>query len=63
MNSIKIRGGTISATDLEYIDRIPNAEKDAFSALFRLYYEQLYYFASRFLKDSQITGNIVQDVM
>ena len=52
----------ISDPDLEHINNIRHGDDSAFSALFRQYYEQLYYFASRFLKDSQTSENIVQDV-
>ena len=52
----------ISESDLEHIANIRNGDEEAFSSLFREYYEQLYLFAGRFVKDPQSAENIVQDV-
>ena len=48
--------------DLEYINKIRLGDPEAFSALFRKYYEPLYQFAGRFVKEHQIAESLVQDV-
>ena len=48
--------------DLVYWHKIQSGDKDAFSFLFRKYYELLYQFCGMFVKDSQIAESIVQDV-
>jgi RNA polymerase sigma-70 factor (ECF subfamily) len=51
-----------SRLDFKYVKGIRSNDPAAFASLFRKYYEQLFYFALRFLKDSQTAENIVQDV-
>jgi RNA polymerase sigma-70 factor (ECF subfamily) len=43
-------------------EKIQHDDEHAFSTLFREYYERLYLFAGRFVKDPQIAENVVQDV-
>ncbi len=52
----------ISITDEKYIEQIRFGDKASFDSLFRLYYEQLYRFALRFVRDPQESENLVQDV-
>jgi len=49
-------------TDLNCSEKIHQGDKDAFAWLFKKYYEPLYYFAGRIIKDPQASENIVQDV-
>jgi len=49
-------------SDLLYWQEIKAGDTDAFSYLFRRYYEPLYQFSGRFVKDPQTAENIVQDV-
>ncbi len=51
-----------SAMDLNYAEKIRQGNVSAYSALFRKYYEPLYRFAGRFVKDPQLAENLVQDV-
>lgn len=51
-----------SAMDLNYAEKIREGNVSAYSALFRKYYEPLYRFAGRYVKDPQIAENLVQDV-
>ncbi|MFC2133187.1 RNA polymerase sigma factor [Bacteroidota bacterium] len=48
--------------DLKYIELITQSDETAFDSLFRKYYEPLYNFAGRYVRDSQIAENAVQDV-
>ena len=43
-------------------ERIQSGDSDAFSLLFRRYYETLYQFAGRFVRDAQVAESLVQDV-
>jgi RNA polymerase sigma-70 factor (ECF subfamily) len=63
-NPGSIKAGDIDPenTDLEYLEKIHLGDTNAFSVLFRKYYEPLYQFAGRLVKDTQIAENIVQDV-
>lgn len=49
-------------SDTELSTKLINGDADAFAALFRKYYELLYQFAGRFVKDPQTSESIVQDV-
>jgi RNA polymerase sigma-70 factor (family 1) len=49
-------------TGLEYWDKIRQGDTTAFSYIFQKYYQSLYQFAGRFVKDAQTAENIVQDV-
>lgn len=51
-----------SRLDFKYVKGIRSSDPAAFASLFRKYYEPLFYFALRFVKDSQTAENIVQDV-
>ena len=51
-----------AATDLEILKRIRNDDPEAFSSLFRSFYEPLYRFAMRFVREPQTAENLVQDV-
>lgn len=48
--------------DFEYVEGIRSGDPAAFASLFRKYYEPLYQFAGRFVKDAQTSESIVQDV-
>ena len=48
--------------DIKFAERIRSSDTDAFSFLFKKYYESLYRFAGRFVRDPQTAENIVQDV-
>lgn len=48
--------------DFKYVEGIRSGDPDAFASLFRKYYEPLYQFAGRFVKDPQTAESIVQDV-
>jgi len=48
--------------DLTDIEKIRRGEVEAFTVLFRKYYEPLYQFAGYFVDDPQTAENIVQDV-
>jgi RNA polymerase sigma-19 factor, ECF subfamily len=48
--------------DLVYWQKIQSDDTDAFSYLFRRYYEPLYQFSGRFVKDPQTAESIVQDL-
>lgn len=50
-----------SPLDLEYWQKIRLGNTTAFSTLFKKYYEPLYQFAGRFVKDAQAAENIVQN--
>jgi len=50
-------------TGLEYWERIRQGDNTAFSHIFQKYYQALYQFASRFVKDAQTAENIVQEVL
>lgn len=47
--------------ELELLRRIRDGDVDAFSSLFRRYYEPLCFFAVRYLHDAQSAEGIVQD--
>jgi RNA polymerase sigma-70 factor (family 1) len=47
---------------LEYWEKIRQSDSIAFSYIFQKYYQALYQFAGRFVKDAQTAENIVQDV-
>jgi len=49
-------------TDLNCAEKISQGDTEAFSWLFRKYFEPLYYFAGRIIKDPQASENVVQDV-
>ena len=49
-------------SDFKYVKGIRSSDPAAFASLFRKYYEPLYHFAGRFVKDAQAAENIVQDV-
>lgn len=49
-------------SEAEIIKRIRSNDVDAFSAIFRCYYEPLSFFAGRYLHDLQAAEGIVQDV-
>ena len=49
-------------SDTELSTKLIKGDADAFAALFRKYYELLYQFAGRFVKDPQTSESIVQDV-
>ena len=48
--------------DIEFAERVRSGDTDAFSFLFKKYYESLYQFAGRYVRDPQTAENIVQDV-
>ena len=50
------------AADLATFERMRQGDAEAFSALFRTYYEPLYRFAGRFTHDPQSAESLVQDV-
>ncbi|MFH1195968.1 MAG: sigma-70 family RNA polymerase sigma factor, partial [bacterium] len=49
-------------TDLKYIEQIRQSNEGAFDSLFRKYYAPLFQFAGRYIRDSQLAENAVQDV-
>ncbi len=49
-------------TGLEYWEKIRQGDSTSFSYIFQKYYQALYQFAGRFIKDAQTAENIVQDV-
>ena len=61
MNRDNRNNGT-DQTGLEYWERIRQGDNTAFSQIFQKYYQALYQFAGRFVKDAQTAENIVQDV-
>ncbi len=61
MNRDNRNNGT-DQTGLEYWERIRQGDNTAFSHIFQKYYQALYQFAGRFVKDAQTAENIVQDV-
>ena len=48
--------------DLHLLNLLRRNDEEAFTALFRKYYEPLYRFVLRFVRDPQIGENLVQDV-
>jgi RNA polymerase sigma-70 factor (ECF subfamily) len=48
--------------DFDYMEGIRSSNSEAFASLFRKYYEPLYRFAGRFVKDAQTAESVVQDV-
>jgi RNA polymerase sigma-70 factor (family 1) len=56
------RNNETDQTGLEYWDKIRQGDSTAFSYIFQKYYHALYQFTGRFVKDTQIAENIVQDV-
>ncbi len=46
----------------ENIDSLNGLDEETFSGLFRKYYEPLYFFAGRFVKDPSTAESLVQDV-
>jgi RNA polymerase sigma-70 factor (ECF subfamily) len=48
--------------DQELWQKIMIGDREAFASLFNTYYQQLYQFAGRFVKDAQAAENIVQDL-
>lgn len=53
---------TENDVDLKYYESIKAGDTDSFSVLFKKYYEPLYQFAGRYIKDAQTAENIVQNV-
>ena len=58
----KITNLNSDSDDLKYIERIRGSDDEAFTVIFRKYYEPLYQYAGYFVGDPQIAENIVQDV-
>ena len=50
------------STDLDLFERMRGGDEEAFSSLFRAYYEPLYQFAGRYTRDAQNAESLVQDV-
>ena len=61
MNRDNRNNGT-DQTGLEFWEKIRLGDSTAFSYVFQKYYQALYQFAGRFVKDAQTAENIVQDV-
>ena len=61
-NAVKVVPKDSNRTDFGYMEGIRSSESDAFASLFRKYYEPLYQFAGRFVKDAQTAESVVQDV-
>jgi RNA polymerase sigma-70 factor (ECF subfamily) len=61
-NLIKKTALESARLDFKYVKGIRTSDPTAFTSLFRKYYEPLYRFAIRFVKDTQTAENIVQDV-
>ena len=55
-------GHSILSSDFENIETLTGLDVEKFSGLFRKYYEPLYFFAGRFVKDPPTAESIVQDV-
>lgn len=55
-------GPESTRVDFKYVQGIRSGDPAAFASLFRKYYEPLYQFAGRFVKDAQTAESIVQDV-
>lgn len=49
-------------SDLACFEKIRSGDSSAFSWLFRKYYEPLYFFATRWIRDTQVAEDIVQDL-
>ncbi len=64
MSLEQMNAGNIESdrVDLEYFNKVRLGDAEAFSSLFRKYYESLYQFARRLVKDPQSAENVVQDV-
>lgn len=58
----KLNSTDFSQQDSELTQKMCRGDSDAFASLFRKYYEPLYRFAGRFVKDQQTSESIVQDV-
>ena len=52
----------IKELDLELFKKACNGDEQAFTTFFKNYYEQLYRFAGRFIKDEDAAENIIQDL-
>ena len=52
----------IKELDLELFKKACNGNEQAFTTFFNNYYEQLYRFAGRFIKDSDAAENIIQNM-
>jgi len=55
-------GHSILNSNFENIETLNGLDVEKFSGLFRKYYEPLYFFAGRFVKDPPTAESIVQDV-
>ena len=62
LNSKKSKQEETLLTDQDLWQKIRTGDRKAFASLFKNYYQQLYRFTGRIVRDTQAAENIVQDL-